>query len=276
MSNTESKGISVLVAEDDEHIGLAIQTIIEKAFNCDLVKHAIDGDEAWKILKHNQFDIIISDWNMPGMTGQDLLTKVRQTEPHCNTPFLMLTARADKASVIGAVQAGANDYITKPYQKDQLIEKVNKLVALAKLKVSSIDDLAKSTSEDDSIDISQDIIQYILDKFKNKDVKLPVLPHVYTAVSEKMEEEDVGVNDIINIIKKDPAISTALITISNSSFYRGVSNNKTLDQAIMRIGLEATKYYVFMIEGRSLFSTSNKEFSTIMNGLWEHSLATAT
>jgi len=268
--------VSILIVEDDEHIALALQTVIKKEFDCHLIKHAYDGGQAWKYLEENRFDLIVSDWNMPGITGQDLLNKVRKSKTHCNTPFLMLTARADKNSVLTAIQTGANDYISKPYRKDQLLEKLHKLIALSTLRVNSIDDLAEETTSTLNNQSSKDIINYILMRFKDNKVQLPVLPHVYTAVSKAMDEEDVSFDKIINIIQAEPAISTSLITISNSSFYRGFSDCKTLEQAISRIGLEATRYYIFTLEGRLLFSTENDDFKTIMNKLWEHALATAT
>lgn len=276
MSNTEQSTVSMLIAEDDENIALAIQTVLKKAFNSTKIEIAYDGDDAWLKCKNNNFDIIISDWNMPGMTGQDLCKRLRETENHKATPFLMLTARSDKISVVNAIKSGANDYISKPYQKDQLIEKVRKLVAIAKLHVESIDELAENTSSISDEKISKDIIDYILQRFRNNDVELPILPQVYAAVNTAMMKDDVDVDEIIAIINREPAISIALTKIANSSFYKGASNCKTLEQAITRIGLEACRQYVFMIEGRSLFKTENKDFAHIMNKLWEHSLATAT
>ena len=90
-----------------------------------------------------------------------------------------------------------------------------------------------------------------------------------------MEKDDDSFNKIVSIIETEPAISATLITISNSSFYRGASVNQTLEQAISRIGLKATKHYLFMIEGKFLFKSEHREFMIIMKKLWEHAIATA-
>lgn len=272
-SDTDQK-FTILIAEDDEHICLALNAIVKKAISCEKIVLAEDGNQAWQALQKNKFDLIISDWNMPGLTGQQLLDKVRQSNDHKTTPFLMLTARADKNSVITAVQAGANDYITKPYEKDKLVEKIHNLLALEKARTASIDNLKKANVSKNEEE-SQDIIQYILSRFKEGKFDLPILPHVYNSVNKAMEEDDDSFDKIVNIIETEPAISATLITISNSSFYRGASANQTLEQAIARIGLKATKHYLFMIEGKFLFKSEHRDFMIIMKQLWEHSLATA-
>lgn len=272
-SDTDQK-FSILIAEDDEHIILALNAIVKKAINCEKIVLAEDGFQAWNAIVENKFDLIISDWNMPGLTGQELLDKVRQNKEYKTTPFLMLTARADKTSVISAVQAGANDYITKPYEKDKLVEKINNLLALEKQRSASIDDLAKDKTNENQEE-SQDIIQCILNRFKEGKMELPILPHVYNSVNKAIEKDDDSFDKIVSIIETEPAISATLITISNSSFYSGASANQTLDQAISRIGLKATKHYLFMIESKFLFKSEHRDFMIIMKKLWEHSIATA-
>lgn len=220
-SETDQK-FTILIAEDDEHICLALNAIVKKAINCEKIVIAEDGDQAWTAVQENKFDLIISDWNMPGLTGQELLDKVRKNKEHKTTPFLMLTARADKTSVITAVQAGANDYITKPYEKDKLVEKIKSLLAQAKQRSSSIDNLQQENTNKNQQE-SQDLIQNILTRFKEGKVELPILPNVYNSVNKEMEKDDDSFNKIVSIIETEPAISATLITISNSSFYRGVS-----------------------------------------------------
>lgn len=270
---TQNK-ISILIAEDDQHIALALHAIVKKAFDCDLIVVENDGLQAWYVLQKKNFDLILSDWNMPGLTGQELLEKVRASDQHKKIPFLMLTARADKQSVLSAIQTGANDYISKPYQKDQLIEKLSKLLSLSQDRDKSIDELSKENHLNGEAG-SREIIQYVLNRFKDGKVELPVLPHVYNSVNDVMEKADYSVDEVIKIIETEPAISAALITISNSSFYRGTAINKSLDQAVTRIGLKATQHYIFMIEGRFLFKSEHKDFADTMHKLWDHSLATS-
>lgn len=87
---------------------------------------AVDGVRALVVLKHNPIDIILSDWEMPIMTGEELLRQVRASDQNAKTPFIMITSRGDRDHVVKAVQAGVSDYITKPFSAEELIRKVQK------------------------------------------------------------------------------------------------------------------------------------------------------
>jgi HD-like signal output (HDOD) protein len=76
-------------------------------------------------------------------------------------------------------------------------------------------------------------------------------------------------------LKQDASVTSKLISISNSAFYRGVAENKTLEQAVGRLGLKTTKQYVDAIANRSLYYTKNKNLKDIIENLWEHSQACA-
>lgn len=77
------------------------------------------------------------------------------------------------------------------------------------------------------------------------------------------------------MLKKDAAISTKLINISNTVYYRGASENKVLEEAIGRLGLGITKQYVYAIANRSIYLTANKDFHNYIEQLWIHSLSVA-
>ena len=89
---------------------------------------AEDGVAALKVLKSQQVDFIISDWNMPNMSGLELLKAVRGDDELKALPFLMVTAEALKDNVVAAVKAGVSNYIVKPFTKATLEEKVDKIM----------------------------------------------------------------------------------------------------------------------------------------------------
>ena len=98
------------------------------------IVEAPDGDVAWKKVMDMvdmgaPVQLIISDWNMPNMKGIELLKKVRAEAKTKATPFCLLTAESEKSQVIEAVQAGVNEYIVKPFTKDQLEEKLKNVWA---------------------------------------------------------------------------------------------------------------------------------------------------
>jgi len=90
------------------------------------VVDAEDGEQAWKMIQDAHFakkdyQLIISDWNMPKMKGVDLLAKVRGLPQISGTPFILLTAEAERDQVAIAVQAGVNGYLLKPFSREQLL-----------------------------------------------------------------------------------------------------------------------------------------------------------
>ncbi len=93
------------------------------------VDEADDGSTALPKLKQNKYDIVISDWNMPKMTGLDLLKAVRADENLKSLPFLMVTAEALKDNIVAAAQAGISDYVVKPFTAATLEEKLKKIFA---------------------------------------------------------------------------------------------------------------------------------------------------
>ena len=91
------------------------------------VDEADDGSTALPKLKQNKYDIVISDWNMPKMTGLDLLKAVRADENLKSLPFLMVTAEALKDNIVAAAQEGISDYVVKPFTAATLEEKLKKI-----------------------------------------------------------------------------------------------------------------------------------------------------
>jgi two-component system, chemotaxis family, chemotaxis protein CheY len=91
------------------------------------VEEAEDGAAALQRLRADRFDFVISDWNMPNMTGLELLKAIRADGTLKSTPVLMITAEARKENIIEAAQAGASGYIVKPFTAATLDEKLAKI-----------------------------------------------------------------------------------------------------------------------------------------------------
>ena len=92
------------------------------------VTEADDGKTALPMLQAGGFDFLISDWNMPGMSGLDLIKAVRSDEKLKKMPVLMLTAEAKREQIIEAAQAGVNGYVIKPFTAETLKEKLDKIL----------------------------------------------------------------------------------------------------------------------------------------------------
>jgi len=92
------------------------------------VAEADDGNTALPLLENGSFDFLITDWNMPGMPGLDLLKAVRQNEKLKKLPVLMLTAEAKREQIVEAAQAGVSGYVIKPFTAVTLKEKIDKIL----------------------------------------------------------------------------------------------------------------------------------------------------
>jgi two-component system chemotaxis response regulator CheY len=90
-------------------------------------QEADDGVTALPMLKNGDFDFLVTDWNMPGMTGIDLLKAVRADDNLSSLPVLMVTAEAKRDQIIEAAQSGVNGYVVKPFTAQALKEKIDKI-----------------------------------------------------------------------------------------------------------------------------------------------------
>ncbi len=88
---------------------------------------ADDGQTALPMMQSTHFDFVVTDWNMPGMTGIDLLRAMRADARLATVPVLMVTAEAKREQIIEAAQAGVNGYVVKPFTAQVLKEKIEKI-----------------------------------------------------------------------------------------------------------------------------------------------------
>lgn len=93
------------------------------------VTEADDGTTALPILKGGTVDFLVTDWNMPGMAGLDLLKAVRSDPAMAKLPVLLVTAEAKREQIVEAAQAGVNGYVVKPFTAQTLKEKIEKILA---------------------------------------------------------------------------------------------------------------------------------------------------
>jgi len=122
-----NKNLKILIVDDFATMRKVIRNLLKQG-GFENVVEAEDGVAALKVLKSQQVDFIISDWNMPNMSGLELLKAVRADDDIKALPFLMVTAEALKDNVVAAVKAGVSNYIVKPFTAEVLNEKIEKIV----------------------------------------------------------------------------------------------------------------------------------------------------
>lgn len=121
----------ILIVDDFETVRLFLRNALNQ-IGIVKIEEANDGKEAYQMLQDSRkkgepFDMVFCDWNMPEMTGLELLVEIRKSNEFRQMPFVMVTAESETSSVESALKAGTTDYITKPFTVDGLREKIESI-----------------------------------------------------------------------------------------------------------------------------------------------------
>jgi CheY-like chemotaxis protein len=132
--------VSVLVVDDASFIRDLVKKCLRNYFPGIRTEDAINGKKAQAMLTKEAFDLVLCDWEMPEMSGLELLTWCREQDNLKTMPFIMVTSRGDKENVVQAIQAGVSGYVSKPFTNEQLLTKVKQALN----KIGKLDALMNS------------------------------------------------------------------------------------------------------------------------------------
>ena len=118
--------MKILVVDDFSTMRRIIKNLL-KDLGFGNIQEADDGSTGLPMLQQGDFDFVVTDWNMPGMQGIDLLRAIRADDKLKHMPVLMVTAEAKKEQIVAAAQAGVNGYVVKPFTAGTLKEKLDKI-----------------------------------------------------------------------------------------------------------------------------------------------------
>jgi two-component system chemotaxis response regulator CheY len=121
-----NKNLRILVVDDFSTMRRIVKNLLQDLGFTNM-SEAENGQAALSLLKSHPFDFVVTDWNMPGMTGIELLKSIRADPALAKIPVLMVTAEAKREQIVEAAQSGVNGYIIKPFTADALKEKLNKI-----------------------------------------------------------------------------------------------------------------------------------------------------
>jgi len=121
-----NKDMKILIVDDFSTMRRIIKNLL-RDLGFQNTHEADDGQTALPMLQSGNFDFLVTDWNMPGMQGIDLLKAVRADPKLSSLPVLMVTAESKREQIVEAAQAGVNGYIVKPFTAQTLQEKIGKI-----------------------------------------------------------------------------------------------------------------------------------------------------
>jgi|SaaInlStandDraft_3_1057020.scaffolds.fasta_scaffold01892_6 two-component system chemotaxis response regulator CheY len=118
--------MKILVVDDSSTMRrIIINVILQLGYKKDEITEAENGQQAWEYIQQDTFNIVLTDWNMPVMSGLDLVKNIRSKDSLNDLPIIMITTEGGKAEVVTALRAGVNNYIVKPFTAALLKEKLN-------------------------------------------------------------------------------------------------------------------------------------------------------
>ena len=120
------KNMKILIVDDFSTMRRIVKNLLVELGFKNIIE-ADDGKTALPILEQGGIDFLVTDWNMPGMPGIDLLKAVRANSNLASLPVLMVTAESQREQIMEAAQAGVNGYVVKPFTADTLKEKIDKV-----------------------------------------------------------------------------------------------------------------------------------------------------
>jgi len=120
------KNMKILVVDDFSTMRRIVKNILRQ-LNFVTIIESDDGSTAREVLQREQRDLVISDWNMPKLTGLELLKVLKADDALKHIPFLMVTAEAQQENIIEAVKSGVSNYIVKPFTAETLSQKINQI-----------------------------------------------------------------------------------------------------------------------------------------------------
>jgi two-component system chemotaxis response regulator CheY len=120
------KNMKILIVDDFSTMRRIVKNILRQLNFVNIIE-ADDGSTALEALQREKIDLVVSDWNMPKMTGLELIKVIRCDDALKHIPFLMVTAEAQQENIIEAVKSGVSNYIVKPFTAETLSQKINQI-----------------------------------------------------------------------------------------------------------------------------------------------------
>jgi HD-like signal output (HDOD) protein len=254
-----------------------LELIMENFGDCKTLEH---GDDALAVFyeahqEDDPFNLIMLDINLPGMDGIQVLSAIRNAEEQLNiekphqAKILMTSSYRDRERIVASVQSGCDDYIGKPFNLDLIRKKLDKLG----VKEHPLSFGANGTSAP-ALRTTDQVYGEVVFLMSRNQTRLPSLPKIYIRFRELIAR-NANFNEIVGLLRNDIAITVELIRRSNSVYYKGLVTNNSLEQAVARMGYDASVQVVGELSIRKFFTMTAKKYRPLVDNLWKHSICCA-
>lgn len=241
--------MKVLFVDDEPRVLEAIERTL---FQLDVdweVSFAGDGPAALATMEQGRFDVIVCDMRMPGMDGAALLGHVCQRYPH--VARIVLSGQTDEAAAFRVVQV-AHQFLAKPCSSDNLRQVIERTRELRNW-------------------LAEERLQAAVGRIDH----LPSSPLLFAALSKALEDEAISADAIARIVRQDPAMSSKMLQVVNSSFFSTGANISDIRAAVLRLGMKTIRNLAVGIGAFDSVCTKNGSNAASVEALQKRSLRIA-
>lgn len=224
-------GKRVLVVEDDRWIAKVLEQIILAAAPDSAIEHCTDVPAARRLFDQQPPDLVICDWNLPGIPGIDFVQYVRQRAPHL--PVVVVTGRANRDSVVTARARGATAFIAKPFEVDQVLERLRPYLTSTPSDATESDEAAASPAGNGETAPS---LSAYLESLSDEALVFPAVQAARDSVALQ-EGDSPDLRELAQRWEHEPAIAAHLIGMAGSAMYNTHGRPcRDVAEALTRIG----------------------------------------
>ncbi|WP_043229310.1 response regulator [Pseudomonas sp. CF161] len=255
----------VLIAEADPW-SRDLLTQVLLSVRCDArLDVCANGQEALQLLSEKAYDLVIADWELPGVDGLSVLRSVRQRRRNPVLPFILLSSRSDSASVREALPLAPTAYLTKPLNMDGLTQRLQDLLLNAGEEVScEVPALAPGMT-----------LWSFLERRRESADGAPLLADVQLAVKRSLNPTGLDLKLLEEEVRTDPQITAVLIAAANSAAQHHGSAVQTLSQALHRLGTGQSMNLILGLALKRSARLSDPALADYAERYWDLSLHTA-
>jgi HD-like signal output (HDOD) protein len=269
-----AKVVRTLIVDNDETSRGALKSVLQDLSDC---KEALDREAALGLFQKahaagQPFDLVTLDIAMPNMLEESIIKEFRGIEDRLQVPpeqracIFVITDLLERQLKTDCIVQGCDDFFGKSTENQLILEKLAQFGLVAGPPISE--------AEKATVVTPARILDTITRRVKRGNLQLPPAPKIAMRIRQ-LYASNAEIDEVVDLFRQDPTISTKLITVSNSVVYGGIAKNTDVGQAVRRLGVDRTVEVVMSICCRGYFVTNHPAYNKLVENLWWHSLACA-